>query len=441
MVRQLWRALGVALIALLLVVQPMFAAAPEPLAARVERHYGLACVDGVCRAQLDLGFATDALPSAFTEGAWLTFMQGALRQLPGGAGIEVQDDVTITLPTGSLSLVDADLVLTLDDAGQIATLRGSAAAPVPTFGLLGDLQVVTPARVAVGYDRGDALTALDAPLEAARRYFFIDAEAGLHLLTHGLDLRADQGQRATLIVDFAQPMVYVDGQLTLYTDGQMAFIREALGPIGDSQWMPTDLPLRQSVVVHLQGQMGRAIEPQLTLGGEYRMDGGLMGKWMQIDATPLLARGQAIISPAGLMLEGNARSALQPGKWFDGGAQAQLFVPFDDPETTALTVGADVASPMMGVEQAATATMAGESGWMARTGEMAWGGVQQGWQQVVPAMQSGYGWVSNGVSEGIGTGWANTQQQWCGLTGFCAEPTAVIGDTGSDTAVRVAEAK
>ena len=417
-------ALTMALMALMVVIQPVLAAAP--VAAQGQQTYGLTCVNGLCRAQLDLGLGAEWLP----QGAWLSVMQRALRQLPGGMGIEVQDDVTITLPKGTLSLADADLVLTLDEVGKIQTLRGSAAAPVPTFGLLGDWQVVTPARVAVGYDRGDMLTALNAPLQAERRYFFIDAEAGLHLATQGMALTSDAGQRATLIVDFAQPLLYVDGHVTLHTDGQMAFIREALGPIGDSGWFPTDLPLRQSVLVHLQGQVGRDIEPKLTLAGEYRMDGGLVGKWMQIDATPLLAQGQAVIGPEGLMLKGNARSALQPDQWFDSGAQAQLFVPFDAPETTSLTVGADVAAPVAGLDESASATVAGKPGWLARTGESAWAGVQQGWNQMGSAAQSGATWIG----DGLGTGWAFTQEQWCGLTGTCAEQTANAGEDGTRVA-------
>jgi hypothetical protein len=295
---------------------------------------------------------------------------------------------------------------------------------VPTFGLLGDLQVVTPARVAVGYDRGLALSELNAPLEAARRYFFIDAEAGLHLLAQGVEMQADKGQRATLIVDFAQPLIFIDGQLTFYTDGQMAFIRDALGPIGESEWMPTDLPLHQSVVLNVQGQVGRDVEPKLTVGGDYRIDGGMVGRWMQIDATPLLAHGQAVLSPDGLVVEGSARSALQPEKWFDSGAHAQLFVPFDAPEITSLTVGADVAVPAAGVTQDATATIAGEAGWLERTGEAALAGVQQGWQQVAPLVQDGVQESYTWMSDGIGIGWANTQAQWCGLTGLCAGPTA-----------------
>jgi hypothetical protein len=321
-------------------------------------------------------------------------------------------------------------VMTLDEKGKITTLRGSAAAPVPTFGLLGDWQVVTPARVTVGYDRGATLMELSAPLQAERRYFFVDAQAGLHLATQGMALTAPAGQRATLIMDLAQPLVFIDGQVTLHTDGQTAFIREALGPIGESDWLPTDLPLRQSVLVHVQGQLGRDIEPKLTLAGEYRMDGGLAGKWLQIDATPLLAQGQAVIGPAGLLLSGSARSALEPQKWFDSGAQAELYVPFDAPDSSSLTMGADVTAPALGVEQETTATMAGETGWLARTGEVAWSGVQQGWSQAGTVAQNGYEWMG----KGFGTGWAYTQGQWCGLTGLCAEEVATTGEDGTRVA-------
>jgi hypothetical protein len=410
-----------------MVVQPAMAAATQQSAQEDGQRYGLSCVDGVCRAELDLGIGGEWLP----QGVWLTVMQNALRRLPGSLGVEIQDDVTITLPAGNLSLLDADLVLTLDEAGKITSLRGSAAAPVPTFGLLGEWQVVTPARVAVGFERGDALAHLDAPLQADRRYFYIDAEAGLHLITEGMALASDRGQAATLIVDLAQPLIYVDGQVTLHTDGQMAFIREALGPLGEADWMPTDLPLRQSVILHLQGQLGREVEPKLTLEGEYRMDGGMVGKWLQLDATPLLAQGHAIIGPQGLMMEGTARSALQPERWFDGGAQAQLFVPFDAPETSSLSVGADVASPSMGVDESATATLAGEAGWLERSGEAAWSGIQQGWNQMGTAAQNGYQWLG----EGLGQGWSSAQAQWCGWTGICT------GEAAEENSTRVAAAE
>ena len=260
----------------------------------------------------------------------------------------------------------------------------------------------------------------------------MDAEAGLHLATQHLSLASDGGQRATLLVDFAQPLVYVDGHLTLHTDGQMAFIREALGPVGEGGWLPAELPLQQKISLHLQGQVGREVEPQLSLSGEVRMDGGLAGKWLEIDATPLLAQGKAMISPQGVLVEGTARSTLQPERWFDSGAQAQLFVPFDAPETASLTVGVDVASPALGVDEAASATVAGEPGWLAQRGQAAWAGVQQGWNQAGTAMQTGSGWVAGGVQ----AGWATTQSQWCRWTSACAEPAA---STQNATKVAAAE--
>lgn len=412
--KKITAAVAMALMALLLVVQPALAGFPAANAA--EQRYGLNCVAGACRLQLSLGVDADWLP----EGAWLTVLQSALRQLPGGAGIAVEDDVTLTLPTGNLALADADLVLTLDDMGRIAGLRGSAAAPVPTFGLFGDWQMVTPARVAVGYDLGSELAELNAPLQPERHYFFIDAQAGLQLATTGMALTAPAGQRATLVVDLAQPLLFVDGQVTLHTDGQMAFIREALGPLGESGWLPADLPLHQSVLLHVQAQVGREVEPKLSVAGEYRMDGGLVGKWLQIDATPLLAEGRALIGPAGVMISGAARSALEPGKWFEGGAETQLFVPFDEPASASLAVGANVASPLMGLEEERSAVLQGEAGWLAHSGETAWAGVQQGWNLMGEATQEGYAWMREGMEDG----WAYTQEQWCGFSGFCAEDVA-----------------
>jgi prepilin-type processing-associated H-X9-DG protein len=297
------------------------------------------------------------------------------------------------------------------------TVRGTAAAPIPTCGLLGDWQVVTPARVSVGYDRGEVLTAFNAPLQAARRYFFIDAEAGLHLLAGDMALTSDAGQRATLIVDFAAPMLFVDGHVTLHTDGQLAFVREALGPLGESGWMPTDLPLRQQMYFHLQGQVGRDVDPKLVVESGYALDAGMVGQWLQLEATPLLAEGQAVISVDGLLLEGTARSIIQPMQLFDAGAHAQLFVPFAAPEEAAVTVSTELAAPMLGVDHDATATLAGEAGWLAKSGQVAWSGIQQGWQGMGAAMHMGYVWVG----EGVGTGWAYTQAQWCGFTGICQE--------------------
>lgn len=411
--KRILSAVVMALTALVVLIQPVFAAAPVANATQNEKTFGFSCVDGVCRAQLDLGIPADKLP----QGAWLTVMESALHLLPAGAGVGLNDDVTLTLPTGKLSLADADLVVKLDDAGKITTMHGSASAPVPTFGLLGDWQLVTPARLSVGYEKGDALAYLNAPLQADRRYFYFDAEAGMNLSSQEMTLTSEPGQRAAIIVDFKQPLVFIDGQVTLHTDGQMAFVRQALGPIANNQWMPLDLPLHQSVLVHLQGQVGRDVEPKLTLAGEYRVDGGLVAKWMQLDATPLIASGQATIGPEGLALEGSARSALKPDQFFDGGAKAHVFVPFDTSKNASVGVGADVASPAMGVKQEATANAAGGAGWLRESTDAAMVGMQSGLNAAGSAAQSGYSWMS----QGVGTGWAYTQEKWCSLIQNCAD--------------------
>src|SRR4051812_24324068 len=108
-----------ALMALALTIEPVFAAAPSAGASQDAKTFGFSCVNGFCRAQLDLGIGANLLP----QGVWLTVLERALRVLPDRAGVGVQNDVTLTLPTGTLSLADADMVLTMDEAGKIMSLR------------------------------------------------------------------------------------------------------------------------------------------------------------------------------------------------------------------------------------------------------------------------------------------------------------------------------
>ena len=438
MIRKWMGAVSAALVAAMLVVQPVLAAGETP----ARPSYGLSCVAGVCTARINLGIRVADLG---VGGAWLQVMESALRELPGGVGLAVTDDVTLTLPAGQLQLADADLVLTLDEAGNVARLRGSAAAPLPTFGLLGDMQLVTPARVDVGYDVGANLSALNAPLDPARHYLFLDFQAGMQLASNGatpMNLATAQGQRATLVVDVVQPLVYVDGLVTLRTDGQLAFIRELVGPVADAGWLPTELPLAQSTSLHIQGQVGQGIEPKLTMGAGYRMDGGMVGRWLQIDATPLLAQGHAVITPAGLLLAGEARSALAPDKLLDTGAQAEVFVPFVAADAASASATVDATLPALGLEAERTGTVAGEPGWLVNmaqtTWQKTWQGVQTSATQVGATLQStaqsGYGWMAGGVS----SGWGYTHAQWCGLTGLCAP--AEVAETAEES-VRVAAAE
>ncbi len=62
MQKRILSALVMALMTLILVVQPALAAAPAVGNPQEEQSYGLRCSEGVCHAQLDLGIGAELLP-------------------------------------------------------------------------------------------------------------------------------------------------------------------------------------------------------------------------------------------------------------------------------------------------------------------------------------------------------------------------------------------
>lgn len=406
MLRKLLRGLIPALAAGLLVVQPLWAAAP----ARPE-HFGLVCDNGQCALVLDLG----DVPGLLGDSVRLAVPEGAVTQRGEDHAITLRGDVALALPTGTLTLADAELAVTLDATGRVAALRGSALAPVPTFAIFDDLALVTPARVTVGYDRGDVVALSHLALDPARRYLFVDAQAGLNLAVQGMALNTPAGQRATLVIDPAQAAIYVDGQVTLRTDGAIAFLGEMLPSAMEPAWLPNVLPLVYTT--HLHGEMGRGLEPSLAVNSKLALDGGMAGRWLRLDAAPLTTEGWAMISPAGLLMAGEARLAVAPEQLLESAARAELFVPFAQPEQSEIEVAAAVTSPLLDVKQTAEAQVAGEPGWMARTAASTWAGLQASAVKSGEVIGTGYTWLETGTVNG----WAAAQAQWCATTGWCAE--------------------
>lgn len=414
--RRWWMGCLAALLALGLTVQPVLASGT----AMETRAPGLTCVDGMCRARLNLGL----------EHGWLQVAEGALSRLPGGEWL-LSDDVLLALPTGSLQLADAELRFRLDESGRVATLRGSAMLPLPLFGLLGDAQLITPARVDVGVERGSELGHLTAPLDPTRRYFFVEMQAGMGLAVGGVDLAVPIGQAATLVVDFTQPMVFIDGTITLRSDGQLAMVSEWLDGAREFG-LPSELPLRQIASFHVQGQWGRDVAAHLSLESALRVDGGMMGRWLQIDAIPLLARGRAVLAADGLRFEGALQSSIAPEQAYATAVQAEVYVPFAAPETTSLTLRGQTDVPLIGLATSGATTMAGEPGWALAWADGAWSSMVAGTRQVGVASVDGTVWVGDQIGQGsrrlaedVVSGWDGARGQWCGLTGMCRdEPVA-----------------
>ena len=54
-------------------------------------------------------------------------------------------DVTLALPWGELNLANAQFQVEMGADGSIERLRGTADMPFPTFGVLDDTRIITPA--------------------------------------------------------------------------------------------------------------------------------------------------------------------------------------------------------------------------------------------------------------------------------------------------------
>lgn len=428
-IRRLVLVLPAALLAALLTVQPVLAAAPaRPAASTVD----MGCEAGVCRFELDLG--------AGASGYWLRVLAATVNRLPGGVSMEVGDDVLLTLPIGTLVLPDADLTVEFGPDHRIVALHGTTQMPVPTFGLLGALQWVTPARVDVGYGLGADLAALQAPLDPDRRYFYMTFDAGLAAVSRGdqppLELIVPSGQHTVLVVDPTQPLLYVDGTVNLRYMGDLAFVRQLLDPASGLAWWPTGLALPQAVEVGINGVIGQDVAPNLELHAAYRLESGVFGQWFRLDGALVEAEGSLTLGPQGLLLAGKAHSALMPQAAAAEALAAQLYIPIEMLQAPAVA-GVQAAEAMIAagegaLEEAQLGRLAGLAV-SSRAGLVT--GADTVADTVAEAAQAGYGAVLNGTQQGIGwiagtvgSGMQYTNEQWCALSGRCGAALATAQD-------------
>ena len=127
------------------VVSPAAAAAPEPQAPVQALTPALTCEGGTCQLAGDaaglLGFLRGGANLALTQLPFETTADGGAQ-----ATLDVKKDITLSLPVGEVTLTNAKLQVEVGEDGKIKRLNGTADMPFPTFGLLDDVRVVTPAR-------------------------------------------------------------------------------------------------------------------------------------------------------------------------------------------------------------------------------------------------------------------------------------------------------
>ena len=251
------------------------------------------------------------------------------------APISISKDATLSLPWGDLKLTDVQLQVGLGADGSVERLRGTADMPFPTFGVLDDTRVVTPARADVGLDLGKNLSGLNLELDPDRQYLFLDVDTAFGVAARApgsgseLSFSLEPGQHLMLVVDTVEPIAYLDGQITLSLDDQIALLGGILEDTAIGPYVPDSLPLRERTQFGVSGKFSKNLaESHLTLTGAYVMDGGLLPARLGLEAKPVQVKGALTVSRDGVLADGAVVSSIEPEHVLDGGANFRAFIPF-----------------------------------------------------------------------------------------------------------------
>jgi hypothetical protein len=340
----------ITLIACLLLAIPaptLAAAAAEP---SDPAQHQLSCQEDGCTIEID--FEQVPEPARFATNVVATLVEGRQGLLPQGSRIELNDDLLLTLPAGELSLPNAQLTLAVGEDNQVERLHGTAQVSFPNLGIFDKVQIQRPLTADIGLERGSYLDYLHLPLDPDRPYLLLRVGTGLDMTTQ-LDgdpaassqvrLTAPQGQNVTLVLDTAEPLVYVAGNLTLHHNGPVALVSDVLDGDGN---LGLGLPGRTTL--HISGLL--ADDPSQTylrLEAGHTIEAGLVGELLQLEAAPIAVQGVLTARPSGLLLQGTVLSELQPDVAFDGDLQLEAFLPFrSDPGKAYVQLDGHAAIPV-----------------------------------------------------------------------------------------------
>ncbi len=294
----------------------------------------ITCDGGACTLQAPLDGLSPLARLGATLG--LSALQSRTEMLPAGVGLEIDQDLTLTLPIGELTLPKARLDIEVDAGNRIERLHGTVEIPFPTLGVLSDVHMVQPATAEIGLDTGDNLRHLAAPLDPERQYLFFNVASGMDVAGRvagtgaSLGLSAPAGQALTLVIDTKEPLVYLAGNVTVNTSGELLLA----GPLQDlaeqSPLIPDTLPTWQRTQITISGLAGENVQDHLTVGGAWALDAGALGRWLGVEARPLALSGVLTLSADGMLLQGMVSSSVAPETVFDGSVEITAFIPFQD---------------------------------------------------------------------------------------------------------------
>jgi hypothetical protein len=186
-------------------------------------------------------------------------------------------------------------------------------------------------------DLGKNLGGLNLELDPDRQYLFLNADTafGMAARTPGkaseFSFSLEPGQHLALVFDTVEPVAYLDGQITLSLDDQVALLGGVLEDTAIGPYVPDSLPLRERTQFAVAGKFSKDLaESYIRLTGAYVMDGGLLPARLGIEAKPVQAKGSLTISRDGVLADGLVASSIEPERVLDGGADFQAFIPFSE---------------------------------------------------------------------------------------------------------------
>jgi hypothetical protein len=131
-------------------------------------------------------------------------------------GFELEGTVMVDAPNDEhITLFEAELKLEYDSAKGtgLQSFNGSVRLPFPKLGFMSDSSVKDPVYAAVGFDLGQNLEQVDAPLKGERKYLYFTFSAGLEAQIGDLTVSTAHNQSATMTLDVSDPAFFVKASL------------------------------------------------------------------------------------------------------------------------------------------------------------------------------------------------------------------------------------
>lgn len=132
------------------------------------------------------------------------------------SGFELNGTVMVDVPNDEhVTLLEAKVKLEYDAAKGtgLQSFSGSVRLPFPDIGFMSDTSVEDPIYAAVGFEKGENLKHVDAPLKDERKYLYFTFSAGLTAKVGDLEISTAVNQSATMTLDVSDPAFFLKASL------------------------------------------------------------------------------------------------------------------------------------------------------------------------------------------------------------------------------------